>query len=234
MRRACTELDCDHPAFGRGLCSRHYQLAKYHGTLPGPPDPRPCQQCGKVFAGRKWNAIYCSKACNERARWERTRKARYPEPAIQCEHCGKAFDKKRIDARFCSNKCGQDWRNAQTSARTLATKAASNRTCETCGAAIPPQVKITARYCSEACKIRANRHKMYGLTKQELDTLLAQHDVCAICQAANWTRKGPQVDHDHVTGQVRGILCSNCNQGLGRFRDDPALLRAAIRYLAGS
>lgn len=72
---------------------------------------------------------------------------------------------------------------------------------------------------------------MYGLTKQELDLLLAQHEMCAICKTDAWGKKGPQVDHDHATGRVRGILCSNCNNGLGRFADDPVRLRAAADYL---
>ena len=60
--------------------------------------------------------------------------------------------------------------------------------------------------------------RRYGIGQAEFDELLAeQGGVCAICGAAD-----PQhVDHDHRTGWVRGILCFNCNGGLGQFRDSP-------------
>lgn len=78
----------------------------------------------------------------------------------------------------------------------------------------------------------ARRHETYGLTRDELAAMLAQHSVCAICGTANWGRKGPVVDHDHTTGRVRGILCGHCNMGLGRFRDNPDTLRMALEYLS--
>lgn len=96
---------------------------------------------------------------------------------------------------------------------------------------MPESLTSRARYCSQPCRIKARRQEAYGLTHEELAVLLAQHEVCAICKTTEWGKKGPQVDHCHATGRVRGVLCSNCNQGLGRFADDPQRLRKAAEYL---
>ena len=70
--------------------------------------------------------------------------------------------------------------------------------------------------------------RRYGITSEEAALMLAaQSGVCAICRAA----PAKHVDHDHATGAVRDLLCFNCNGGLGQFKDDPALLRAAARYV---
>lgn len=59
--------------------------------------------------------------------------------------------------------------------------------------------------------------------------LILQSGRCEIC-TAEFTET-PHVDHSHVTGRVRGLLCDSCNLGLGKFQDDPALLRLAAAYL---
>ena len=77
----------------------------------------------------------------------------------------------------------------------------------------------------------------YGLSIEDYNALLeAQGGLCAICGQAETMKRGGvtwdlSVDHDHDTGVVRGLLCIACNHGLGRFRDDPRLLEAAIAYL---
>ncbi len=66
--------------------------------------------------------------------------------------------------------------------------------------------------------------------------LLAQGGVCAICKQPEMAQRNGRakwlaVDHDHVTGAVRGLLCSNCNPMIGYGKDDPARLRAGAEYL---
>ncbi len=74
--------------------------------------------------------------------------------------------------------------------------------------------------------------KAYGIGPVEWQALSdAQGGLCAICQGLPG-KKGLSVDHCHATRRVRGLLCSRCNTGLGQFQDNPALLTAAIEYLA--
>lgn len=70
---------------------------------------------------------------------------------------------------------------------------------------------------------------------QEMEN--AQHGVCAICERPETVERSGRelslaVDHDHFTGRTRGLLCSQCNQAIGKFEDRPELLQRAINYLA--
>jgi hypothetical protein len=72
----------------------------------------------------------------------------------------------------------------------------------------------------------------YGIGADVVELMLdAQKWRCLIC-ATGLTAKTAHVDHDHATGAVRGILCFNCNGGLGQFRDNPAWLRQAADYVS--
>lgn len=83
-------------------------------------------------------------------------------------------------------------------------------------------------------KERAYRNwllKTYGLSEMEYDLLLAQQEhKCAIC-GGKPTRKHFDVDHDHKTGKVRGLLCNSCNRGLGLFKNNAEFLFVAFEYL---
>ena len=78
-----------------------------------------------------------------------------------------------------------------------------------------------------------NLQKKYGITLADYDTMLRlQKRVCAICKRHSPNPNfGLAVDHCHTTKKVRGLLCTNCNRGIGHFADDPARLREAALYL---
>jgi hypothetical protein len=87
--------------------------------------------------------------------------------------------------------------------------------------------------------VSAEKHRQYslkakhGLTLAEFDAMAARQDGrCAICGTdapGAWGRLC--VDHDHRTGELRGLLCSDCNVAIGRLHDDPQLIRRAAAYL---
>jgi hypothetical protein len=72
----------------------------------------------------------------------------------------------------------------------------------------------------------------YGITAEDYDRMMdEQGGACAICKAECRIGLRLAVDHDHDTGKVRGLLCTHCNQAIGKLHDDPALIRKAADYL---
>ena len=81
---------------------------------------------------------------------------------------------------------------------------------------------------------RRNAHlvKTYGITVEQYDHMLEQQGGhCALCPAVP-KRASLHVDHDHVTGRVRGILCSGCNRVLGFIEARPDWHDRAVAYLS--
>lgn len=81
--------------------------------------------------------------------------------------------------------------------------------------------------------------KTYGISLDFYKEMLEkQNNCCGICgntfSGARYTERMACVDHDHATGEVRGILCNACNRGLGYFRDNEEYLENAIKYLKES
>lgn len=58
-----------------------------------------------------------------------------------------------------------------------------------------------------------------------------QNGCCAICRGNNLNGRRLSVDHNHVTGYIRGLLCGNCNLGIGNFKDNVEFFKIAIDYL---
>lgn len=73
---------------------------------------------------------------------------------------------------------------------------------------------------------------LYDLSIDQYEQMIDEQDnQCAICHVS-FDEYQPHVDHDHETGDVRALLCTKCNTGLGQFQDSPELLQNAIDYLA--
>lgn len=79
-----------------------------------------------------------------------------------------------------------------------------------------------------------NLRSSFNMTPEQYNAMLvSQNDRCAICPATEpgGRAKRFHVDHDHVTGKVRGLLCSACNLAIGMMKDSPEILRKAATYL---
>lgn len=116
------------------------------------------------------------------------------------------------------------------------------RHCKDC----PVEGTREAKYPGPRCathwreyKARSNKRghelmvqKTYKLLPGEYDQRYeAQGGKCAICQYATGASRRLAVDHDHKTGRVRGLLCSPCNQFIGRMRDSAEAFLRAYQYL---
>lgn len=137
--------------------------------------------------------------------------------------------------RRCS-KCGAE--KAPSEFR-RASKAASgfHSWCKACGtAADRARYRANGESIREANRkrfwanreaaVEANRARRYGLTVEQLRALLAP-GCCEVCGGT----KNLHVDHDHGTGEARGLLCGGCNAGIGQLGDDPERIAAAAEYL---
>ena len=87
---------------------------------------------------------------------------------------------------------------------------------------------------SNPAKRKAQRLKKFGIDLETYNSMLIkQNNKCLICGYSDMKSPihFPVVDHCHITGMVRGLLCMNCNTGLGSFKDNIEFLKSAIIYL---
>lgn len=88
-----------------------------------------------------------------------------------------------------------------------------------------------AKHCARISVLK----RKYGLTEEAFQAMFAsQKGLCAICLTEELPGISSHVDHCHVTGIVRGLLCESCNRAIGIMKDDPARLRAAADYIERS
>lgn len=94
-----------------------------------------------------------------------------------------------------------------------------------------------AKHYSPVSQRRADLKRKFGITPEDYTAMhAAQGGVCAICEQPETALMRGRVmslaiDHDHVTGKVRGLLCGNCNRAIGMLADDPERAMALAEYL---
>lgn len=223
MPTKCAVHNCTKPAVSRGLCDTHRKRVARHGTVDAtrPPDWGARE---KHPAYTAWGNLRRYHRQNIPAAWLNDFWAFVadipPKPDGRCSI-------QRADPTQPWSKDNFYWREPQLSAEKRADRAAYMRA-----------------YASLARKNNPDYHKSASLRRQYKisiehyrQMLDAQGGCCAIYRKPEKMEiKGRvvslAVDHDHTTGAVRGLLCSNCNTALGLFNDDPKLLDAAKDYLA--
>ena len=85
-------------------------------------------------------------------------------------------------------------------------------------------------YRTTATKLNAKRKRIYGITSEDFESMAAsQGYACAICKMVS--TRTLHIDHDHKTNKVRGLLCYQCNIGIGCLKENAEFLSNAIKYL---
>lgn len=151
-----------------------------------------------------------------------------------CPACGETFTPASNHQKWCGRKCynrERQRRYLEINPRPLA------KSCRYCTAEFSC-ADDRQYYCSGECtrtaKSLRGAYRLYGITMTQYRTLwLAQGGVCAICRKPERVERNRLlvIDHDHVSGHVRGLLCSQCNRAIGLLGDSPKVIEAAARYV---
>ncbi len=95
--------------------------------------------------------------------------------------------------------------------------------------------KLTRDGLRSECKDCNNRYRTWQRYKVTLETVESlrekQNNECAICKTKGTSQKPLNIDHDHDTKKIRGLLCGQCNIALGNFRESIDFLTNAVKYL---
>lgn len=176
-----------------------------------------CPQCNKDFAqaaGRGRARKFCSPDCRYRSGRSAQEDASASWGVCSVPRCENKVRSAR--APHCEMHYGR--------VRRYGSVEPTGR-CEACGASLSD---ARSKFCDRVCKVLVERYRRYGLDPQVARDWEQDRDgKCDIC-----SRESPlNIDHDHKTGEVRGLLCKRCNLGIGQFEDDPRILALAIEYL---
>lgn len=201
-KRTCKIDECVKPAIGRGWCAMHYSRWRRKG------DPHNAGQSvsrPKPQLTENDGGVQCPYCdgwyVNPRKLTIHCNRLHHEALPIKCEHCGRGF----LHARGLQTHMGH----------------------------AHPRHHVPRRNDPNVQR-EWNLRTSYGIGIEDYDRMLTEQDGgCATCgkpEAESWRRR-LCVDHCHATGQVRGLLCANCNRAIGLASDDPELLDRMAAYL---
>lgn len=162
-----------------------------------------------------------------------------------CTHCNTSFVRSKYDIErtlkknntvFCSITCSKDYKNKIQLEKSFS----ENKTCKKCNIEKPRTGEYFTAHkktldgfdswckkCRSTYRSDVRRGQYRSMINDEKLKELLKIENCVICGAKDKL----VVDHCHTKNIVRGVLCNNCNMGLGHFKDDPFLLEFARIYL---
>lgn len=190
--------------------------------------------CESTALSRGW----CSK---HYYRWRRNGDPEKVRGATECAEPG--CSRTTVGQGWCELHYARYVRSPQRKQRLREAKV--DRLCARCDEPISAERRSKATYCSRECKeldsvetgqqreyaLRSYYRRQCGLELEQVEEM--RRGGCGICGRSGGVGRHAQlhVDHCHATGKVRGMLCSDCNLGLGKFGDSIERLEAAVAYL---
>ena len=218
----CSIRDCNKEVTARGLCDMHYRRLLRTGdpTKVKRPGDWGKREAHPLYGAWTWLRRQPFPLCEEwKDFWQFVQDVK--------ERPDASYTLARLDISKPASPDNTYWRKKITGVRTGETSS-----------------EFARRYQKEYCLLHPDRtrnselKKRYGITLDWYNSQLqAQGGICAICKQAetSFNRIGNvqnlAVDHHHKSGKPRELLCSNCNRGLGCFKDDIDLMKKAILYL---
>lgn len=242
-KRTCDVPECGRPHQARGMCSRHYGQWK----LTDNPNRVACSidGCDKVAVKRGWCDMHYQ-------RW-----SIHGDPATVIVKTRSVCDFETCERYVVSHGLCEPHNRQRSEGKELSVirehrphaerDEQGRKLCRRCKQWLPEDTfgassrnRDGRSYMCMKCNRDTHRLANYGLTWDKYQEMLAnQGGGCAICGEQCSSGRMLAVDHDHACcpgskscgACVRGLLCGNCNHGIGKFRDDVALLKAALEYL---
>ncbi len=216
IRNICNIPGCDKPVISNGLCDMHRKRVERHGNTD---QTRPSD-----WGKREIHPLYHTWCWHKRINKD-----------IWCEEW--------LDFWQFVKDVGERPHPRHKLRRIDLTKPYSVKNCEWVRNTVRNSTDNLERnlYLNAYRRVNAGKDGIGArrVTKGEyIELAIKQDNLCAICGneesvvlKTTGRRRSLAVDHDHVTGDIRGLLCTNCNKGLGNFQDNIVSLREAIAYL---